>query len=425
MKKSFPRAAALTAAAALAVSLAGCTPGYGDYAAPLATQESAPDTAPASGELQMLSHGTDDGYYLSLMDLTRGSEDRTDLLGYVDYAQTRAAVLCAQPNCTHSDGNCPAWQGVWGGSAWALPGGEHIVTNTVEDSGEEQVYVLTLCAPDGTEEKTLCRSANNNIPTMTDDHWLYCLTGQGLNLWRVPLDGGEPEELVTLNAYDVEGCLGREIFYPVYGSAEQADGTALTTLTYTAYNIDTGATRVLLDVSYSSDNISNPYLDMDGATLYWYDPAAGSLCVVDVKTGEESRMPVNWDFSRAGCGTIYQTTPCAVVDGKLIVDQYGDMGSCRAAVNPADGSAYELTLGYIRNGRSESVQILARSSHGLLVKYENRLTSKDEVKDDGSVGTVDIEQVRLALIDPEAFLQNQPDYRDIAPVEGFDGEFVC
>ena len=61
------------------------------------------------------------------------------------------------------------------------------------------------------------------------------LTGQGLNLWRVPLDGGEPEELVTLNAYDVEGCLGREIFYPVYGSAEQADGTALTTLTYTAY----------------------------------------------------------------------------------------------------------------------------------------------------------------------------------------------
>ena len=94
-------------------------------------------------------------------------------------------------------------------------------------------------------------------------------------------------------------------------------------------------------------------------------------------------------------------------------------------MNPADGSAYELTLGYIRNGRSESVQILARSSHGLLVKYENRLTSKDEVRDDGSVGVVDIEQVRLALIDPEAFLQNQPDYRDIAPVEGFDGEFVC
>lgn len=424
MKMFLPRAAALTAAAALTISLAGCAPAAdAGQDSPLAAQQSAADAGPASGELQMLSHGTGDGFYLSLMDLTQGSQDRTELLGYVDYAQARAAVLCAQPNCTHSDGNCPAWQGIWGGSAWGLPGGEHIVTNTVDESSGEEVYVLTLCAPDGTEEKTLCRSGDNNIPTMADDHWLYCITGQGLNLCRVPLDGGDPEKLVSLNAYGVEGCLGREIFYPVYGSGEQADGTALTTLTYTAYNIDTGATRVLLDVSYSSDSISNPYLD--GETLYWYDPAADTLAVVDVKTGEESRLPLNWEFSRAGCGEVYQTTPCAVVEGKLILDQYGEMGSCRAAVNPADGAACELTLGYIHNGRTQGVRILSQSSHGLLVQYENRLTSRDEVRDDGSVGEVDIEQVRLALIDPEAFLQNQPDYRDIAPVDGFDGEFVC
>ena len=82
-------------------------------------------------------------------------------------------------------------------------------------------------------------------------------------------------------------------------------------------------------------------------------------------------------------------------------------------------------MGYIRNGHSEAVQILAQSSHGLLVKYENRMVTQDEVREDGTVGEMDIEKVRLALIAPEDFLTNQPNYRDITPVEGFDGEFVC
>ena len=94
-------------------------------------------------------------------------------------------------------------------------------------------------------------------------------------------------------------------------------------------------------------------------------------------------------------------------------------------VDPADGTADELTMGYIRNGHSEAVQILAQSSHGLLVKYENRLVLQNEVMEDGTAREQEVEKPRLALIDPADFLTNQPSYRDIAPVEGFDGEFVC
>lgn len=422
MKKNLLRGTALTAAALLALSLTACGPaGDGDDASPLATQESASDAhmAQSTDPLQMLSHGSDDGFYLSLMDMTRGSEDRTELMGYIDYAQARAAVLCAQPNCTHSDESCPAWRGIWGGSAWVLPDGEHIVTNT----GDEDSYTLTLCKPDGTVEKTLCRTADNNVPTLADSTWLYCVVAPGGSIVRVPLAGGDPEPLTSLNAYDVEGCLGREVLYPSYGSEEQADGTSRSTLKYTACNIDTGAARTLLEVSYPSGVISNPYLGED--TLYWYDPQGDTLVQVDVRTGSETRMPLEWEFGRGGCGEIYQTTISAQVEGKLIVDQYGEDGACRAVVDPADGTAAELTMGYVRNGHSEAVQILAQSSHGLLVKYENRMVTQDEVREDGTVGEMDIEKVRLALIAPEDFLTNQPNYRDITPVEGFDGEFVC
>lgn len=426
MKKNLLRGTALTAAALLALSLAGCTQGTDDSAAdPLTTRETAPDGAAAgsSDPLQLLSSSSDDGMYIPLMDLTQGSEDRTNLMGYIDYAQARATVLCAQPNCTHSDESCPAWEGIWGGGAWVLPGGEHIVTNTVDDSSGEPVYVLTLCKPDGTAEKTLCRSADNNIPVMADGSWLYCTVAMGDTLRRVSLEGGELETLPGLGVYDVEGCLDREVFYPSYGSEEQADGTSRSTLKYTACNIDTGAARTLLEVSYPSGVISNPYLG--GDTLYWYDPQGDALVEVDVRTGSETRMPLEWEFGRGGCGEIYQTTISAQVEGKLIVDQYGEEGSCRAVVDPADGTAEELTMGYVRNGHSEAVQILAQSSHGLLVKYENRMVTRDEVREDGTVGETDIEKVRLALIAPEDFLTNQPNYRDITPVEGFDGEFVC
>ena len=321
MKKNLLRGTALTAAALFALSLTACGPaGDGDDASPLATQESASDAhmAQSTDPLQMLSHGSDDGFYLSLMDMTRGSEDRTELMGYIDYAQARAAVLCAQPNCTHSDESCPAWRGIWGGSAWVLPDGEHIVTNT----GDEDSYTLTLCKPDGTVEKTLCRTADNNVPTLADSTWLYCVVAPGGSIVRVPLAGGDPEPLTSLNAYDVEGCLGREVLYPSYGSEEQADGTSRSTLKYTACNIDTGATRTLLEVSYPSGVISNPYLG--GDTLYWYDPQGDTLVQVDVRTGSETRMPLEWEFGRGGCGEIYQTTISAQVEGKLIVDQYGE-----------------------------------------------------------------------------------------------------
>ncbi len=422
MKKNLFRGTALTAAALFALSLTACGPaGDEDDASPLSTQESASDAdmAQSTDPLQMLSHGSDDGFYLSLMDMTRGSDDRTELMGYIDYAQARATVLCAQPNCTHSDESCPAWRGIWGGSAWVLPGGEHIVTNT----GDEDSYTLALCKPDGTVEKTLCQTADNNVPTLADSSWLYCLVAPGGSIVRVPLAGGDPEPLTTLNAYDVDGCLGRELFYPSYGSEEQADGTARTTLKYMATDIDTGAARTLLDVSYPSDAISNPYFD--GQTVYWYDPEGDMLVMVDGKTGAETRMPMEWEFGRGGCGDITQTTISAQVEGKLILDQYGTAGSCRAVVDPADGTAEELTMGYIRNGHSEAVEILAQSSHGLLVKYENRLTLQSEVDEDGTPREQEVEKPRLALIDPEDFLKNQPDYRDIAPVEGFDGEFVC
>ena len=48
-----------------------------------------------------------------------------------------------------------------------------------------------------------------------------------------------------------------------------------------------------------------------------------------------------------------------------------------------------------------------------------------EVAEDGTPREQEVEKPRLALIAPEDFLKNQPDYQDIAPVEGFDGEFVC
>ena len=65
MKKNLFRGTALTAAALFALSLTACGPaGEDDHASPLTTQESASDAdmAQSADPLQMLSHGSDDGF---------------------------------------------------------------------------------------------------------------------------------------------------------------------------------------------------------------------------------------------------------------------------------------------------------------------------------------------------------------------------
>ena len=199
MKKNLLRGTALTAAALLALSLTACGPAGDEEDLPphhtgvRLRRRRGPEHRPPADALPRqrrrflpLPDGHDPGQRRphrahGLHRLRPGPGHRA-LRPAQLHPQRREAVPPGGASGAGRPGCCPA--------------GEHIVTNT----GDEDSYTLTLCKPDGTVEKTLCQTADNNVPTLADSSWLYCVVAPGGSIVRAPLTGATPNPSPVLTA---------------------------------------------------------------------------------------------------------------------------------------------------------------------------------------------------------------------------------
>lgn len=71
----------------------------------------------SSPDLTSYGSGTAEGFYSVFP-----NEDGSRSLLYVDYASASQVYLCAQPNCEHNGGSCPAWIAPFGGTVTVAAG---------------------------------------------------------------------------------------------------------------------------------------------------------------------------------------------------------------------------------------------------------------------------------------------------------------
>lgn len=439
MNKAMVRPLAGLTAAAVMLSLAGCGPA--GRAGNTHTPVNAGEETATAGSLELLAPGSDRGMYTNRV-CSDGAGGWSSLRCWVDYDSGVETVLCAQPNCTHTGDACTAWiDPEVSESSYAL--GEGLLC---AGYGMDAV-TLTLRKGDGSDPKVLYESASYLAPRMNDGTWLYFEQetadgegGSGNALCRVPLAGGEEETLFDL-PYPVEsdagllGCAGREaIFYTFrWGEddtpmPEMSDGmtqeeydAALTRWAGSqqgshriyAKNVDTGAERELAAWNSAPGSAGNACAMAEGTLYLLPDRSLGDLTSIDPATGKSTTTAVAWPFA-IPAEEIYTIAIRGTVEGKVIADVTTlDGGDRRAAIDPADGSARELTLHYLSNGRVKGIRILGQGGGKLLVCYEQRMEDAVAVGSDGMtfVGT-DVSE-RWAVIDAADFLADTPAYRDL------------
>ena len=428
------RAAAL--AAALALALCACAPGQtpAPGSSPAAGAESPAAAEPAAGELQLLSPGNEQGRYA--IGYAGSGPQPYSLLCWVDYAAAAAAVLCSQPNCTHDSDACTAWLGQSAAAlAYSLPDGRLLLHRP---DSESTVSTLLLANADGSDPVQLFCTADVIRADMADSQWLYIERYAAEDdaaqnaLYRLPLDGGEPEWLMDLEmgqntSAGVIGCLGRELIYYSFDWGDDTvppeamnwtaeeweawDASQTGTHKVEAINVDTGARRQLAAWTSHGGSAGYACAVFDGMLYRTPDNAQGDLLVTDIASGSERTVKIRWPFALEQARW---TELPAMAGGKLLVDVWGpDSNEYRIAVDPATGDAAELTLKMLSNGHLIGIQVLGDSGADLLVCFEIRMMDITDYSPDGTLTPATRGVSQYALISTEDFLASRPGYRTL------------
>lgn len=437
MKHSLRPLAGL-AAAALALSLAGCGPASrtGTAHTPVGTTPDA--AAPAAGALELLSAGNDKGLYTNTY-AGDGAGGGRSLRSWIDYASATRTVLCAQPNCTHDSDFCTAWIDPEFSETDYVLGDGMLCAGYGMDG-----MTLTLRGSDGSDPRILYQTADEVVPRLTDGTYLYfeqqTVDGEGGStnaLCRISLAGGEAQRLFDLpyqsgSDAGILGCVGRELILYTFQwgddpMPEQTDGmsqedydAALAAWEDSqqgshricAKDVDTGAERELASWTSRIGSAGSTVAMAEGTLYLLPDQSLGALTAIDPATGKTTTTDVAWPFAVEE--DIYTITIRGMVGGKLIADVSTLEGDDRrAAIDPADGTAAELKLNYLSNGHVRGIRILGQGNGAVLVCYEQRMEDAVAVGSDGMtfVGT-DVSE-RWAMIDDADFLSDTPGYRDI------------
>ena len=424
-------------------------------------------TAGSGGDLIPLSRGTDKGCY------TMGEKDGNLLLCYVDYDLAMETPLCAQPSCSHDSDACTAFVEPEK-SAWnpRTGDGSAIFFQMIDrETGSGEIWTAD---PDGSNRRILEPvSSGAGVPSLAaeDGVFLYYFytfepeengqaPGSEVRLARVPITGGESEELFAWEDYGTGanyqflGVSGREIainrydwgdpmdmFIEVPDDTPPEEREAIIDAqleqqkqitghhSVLLVNVDTGVQRELA-VWTSNLGSAGRSLLWENGRLYWCDDkTCGPIHWQDVdgQSGELSAMPEKINDE----DPVY--TLCRVVQGKLLADCYGfkadtcsrwaiDLSGDPADGNPA-GSAEALTLRYVHNVSERPVRIEAQGEAGLLVQYEETAEySTGFYEDDGTPRTNLSVTSRYGMISYEDYFANRPNYRPVEMPYGFRPE---
>lgn len=424
-------------AAALVPALAACAAGgpasRGEASAGTATPQSAAADPAEAGSLQPLTPGTGQGYYVC------GSNGGSPLLCYLDYASAAEVPLCARPNCEHNSESCTAWlpagrmvsnlSAAGQGIAWIeLDGIEgRVWLADADGAGRRQLPAL----PDGFAAETLAAQ---------DGQALYCFAskyGEGQTttaLYRLPLDGGEAEQLLALPqpVPELKGVCGRSLVLyqydwsgiediprpeiPAGADEEEArrlndeyqEQVAQVTGSHRVYllDVDTGAEQELAGWTSRQGSSGRAILWQDD-TLYWTADEDTGHIGWQTAAGETGQTAVRWpDTLPVGQG--WYVTPERLVDGRLLVTAMDPDTIIvhRCAVDLQTGAVQELTLRYVENATEQPVRVLAQSGDMVLVRFES------QVRDGLAGGDTEV-QNRCGLISLEDFFAGRPNYREI------------
>lgn len=439
----------LAALAAFAVLLAGC-----GGPAPAPSGQTAASSAPGgqqafagtSGPLQPLSPDTGEGRYC----LGRGGQE--GLFWYIDYAAASAAPLCSRPGCDHTEPDCPARlpDAEYVGTPQALGGGQ--IVFVAGSGGSETIW---LAEADGSGRRLLagCAAGEYGLSLAAGDGaYLYYARSfgkGGLAFARVPLAGGEPEELFCLPEGEFSGCqlLGCEgrglVLYtwetdpippitPAGDSPEaieeavRAHDEALTRLfgrrRVLWINVDTGEESILDAWESPLNEGENRSLLWANGRLYWCDTAAaGPIFWLDAAggSGEAGRLPESLNVP----GGVF--TLAGTVQNHLLINRYDPAADVLSRYALPLGSGQQggellpLPLSYMANAFPHPVYILGQGANALLVEYEEREQPREGgFYEDGTPITGTDTISIWGMIPYEDYFAGQPAYRTI------EGEFA-
>lgn len=428
----------------------------GENTIPSETPGAVTGTAGSGGNLIPLSNGTDRGCY------TVGRDGEYQLLCYVDYDLAVETPLCAQPSCAHDSDACTAF---WEREKYVLnpqTGDGRAIFFLINDNHTGQSEIWTA-NPDGSGRRVLVEStleADDCSPAAEDGSFLYYfyniysrsdeqILESRLCLGRVPLQGGESEELFSWEdsstgvGYEFLGVSGREILVYRFDwgeplSMEIPEGTPLEdeeaameslleqlkqqTARHSVLlvNIDTGTQREL-DVWSSTYGSAGRSLLWENGRLYWCDDKNhGPIHWLDTdgQSGELSVLPERSDDENA------RYTLNCIAQGRLLVDCYNPArdSTSRCAVSLSEdpaGSAQALTLRYVHASSERPVLIEGQGEAGLLVQYEENADFSTGFYEDGTMKDNFSITMRYGMISYEDFFANRPNYRPVEMVCGF------
>lgn len=430
-------AAGLTACGGAAVSGTSGTVGAGTEQ----TQQT------AGNVLRSLKVGTDSGRYGTSYQI-----DHT-ILCYIDYASASDTALCAHPACNHNSESCTAYipKGQIVSSVYAVDD-QSIAFIISPNSPDEGGSILYLADKGGSNRRKVFQAASGQDfweLTCADEQYLYFSltttqeTGDTMELYRVPLSGGEAEAVFSLSDSQILGVTGRNLVcysyqyeepenleepqMPEGATQEEMDqlmmeyqASFVGTHRVFLRSIDDGTEQELESWTSTMGNEGRVQYWQDDR-LYWLDcdwnelPQAIHWTAVNRQTGETA---ISWpdnalrDIQNDEEGDFRVERLELILENRALLTVRGPE-TRRYAVDLENGSVTEIPLRYQNNGKEIPISILGQSADSLLAEIEIQLKDVTYIQDDGTPTMNGAAIGRYALISFADFLAGKPNYREI------------
>lgn len=397
--------------------------------------------------LRALKAGTDSGRYGTSYQI-----DHT-ILCYIDYASASDTALCAQPSCNHDSESCTAYipKGQILSSLYAVDN-QFAAFVVSPNSPDEGGPVLYLADKGGGNRRTLFQASSGQDfweLICVDDQYLYFSLsttqeeGQTIDLYRVPLAGGEAEAVFPLSDSQILGLSGRNLVCYSYQYEEPEnrqepqipEGAAQEEIDQMMIEYQeafVGTHRVFL---HSIDDGTEQELESwtstmgnEGRVQYWQDDR---LYWLDCNWNKLPQV-IHWTDENRQTGEVALTWPDQALqdiqnnkEGDFRVERLELVLENRAmltvrgpetrryAVDLETGSVTEIPLRYQSNGKEIPVAILGQSSDSLLVEIEVQMKDVTYIQDDGTPTMNGAAIGRYALIPFADFFAGKPNYREV------------
>lgn len=448
MGKHSRKAAAILLALGLALGFAACR----EKAA--SSQPAAQENPDKGSSLRILRPGDEQGHYQT----NYSYKSQHQRISYIDYASGKETVLCASPNCMHSDESCTAWTPQDRAAVYILDEEHILIYGTDQDKA-----ALGIADRDGSNYRSLIQEASgwDSIQRMeyadflADDTYVYYLYRDPEKemqrvLCRVPQAGGEPEKLFVWDKPDEEqwtpptvlGVTGRQmiLWYSIFDEEEQNSSFDLSEdvspeealkikqqieqqhqeqksecqTIVCAIDVDTQKETLLLDRKPGEKSITAFWKD---AKLYWMERDRAETLNWITLDGLSGQRAIQWPQS------IMEHSDCDMMleraMGNLLLVQARSVNyewdNERMALDPAQGTTTLLKLKCLSNGNLIPLPIQAVNQNQLLVEIDVD-NSKQQVVEQGPDGVpvqADIYIEHLGLLSFEDYLASRPNYQEI------------